>query len=311
MSSASDGQHVVFIDSNVPDLQDLLDGLQPGEEAFVLDPSSDGLQQIADILAANDLTDLASISIVSHGAIGEIELGSSLITDADLASNSAALAALGAALAPGGTIQLYSCDVASGAAGLQFIADLSQFTGGADVHAATQDIGLTGSGENWTLDASTGPSTAPPSIPVTADAQANFQGRLASGPVGQLYFRINQGNDVQLGDINSDGSARHTIYTGGGFDSSTGARRGTGNETAVAVDPAAGLVFSVGVGNAGPPGSYDAFSVHNLDTGALIETVEFGPNTGSANNTDDVVQALAINPFTDTLYVGDWGSPHR
>ena len=31
------------------------------------------------------------------------------------------------------------------------------------------------------------------------------------------------------------------------------ARGGTGNETAVAVDPAAGLVFSVGVGDAGPP----------------------------------------------------------
>ena len=163
MSSASDGQHVVFINSNVPDLQDLLDGLQPGEEAFVLDPSSDGLQQIADILAANDLTDLASISIVSHGAIGEIELGSSLITDADLASNSAAFAALGAALAPGGTIQLYSCDVASGAARLQFIADLSASSPAAPMsQAATQDIGL-----DWerrelrrSMLSTTGPSTA-------------------------------------------------------------------------------------------------------------------------------------------------------
>ena len=221
MSSASDVQHVVFIDSNVPDLQDLLDGLQPGEQAFVLDPSSDGLQQIADILAANDLTDLASISIVLHGAIGEIELGSSLITDADLASNSAALAALGAALAPGGTIQLYSCDVARARRASSSSPICRSSPAAPDVQRRRRIIGLTGSGENWTLDASTGPSTAPPSIPVTADAQANFQGQLASGPVGQLYFRINQGNDVQLGDINSDGSARHTIYTGGGFNSST------------------------------------------------------------------------------------------
>jgi hypothetical protein len=116
---------------------------------------------------------------------------------------------------------------------------------------------------------------------------------------GQIYFRINQASDVQLGNINSDGTARHTIYTGGGFNTGT-----NGNETSVAVDTAAGLVFSVGIGNTG---SYDAFSVHNLNTGALISTTEFGPNTGSAAN-DDVVQALTINPFTHKLYVGDWGT---
>ena len=87
------------------------------------------------------------------------------------------------------------------------------------------------------------------------------------------------------------------IYTGGGFDTGT-----TGNETSVAIDTAAGRYFSVGIGDTG---SYDAFSVHNLK-GALISTTEFGQNTGSVN-TDDIVQALAINPITDTLYVGDWG----
>jgi hypothetical protein len=49
---------IVFIDPNVPNIGDLLGGLQSDEEAFVLDPGSDGLQQIADILAADNLTDL-------------------------------------------------------------------------------------------------------------------------------------------------------------------------------------------------------------------------------------------------------------
>jgi hypothetical protein len=48
-------QQVVFIDSDVPDIQDLIAGLAPGVRAFVLDPSSDGVQQIANILAADDL----------------------------------------------------------------------------------------------------------------------------------------------------------------------------------------------------------------------------------------------------------------
>ena len=57
----SNPHRIVFIDSRVPDIRDLLDGLQPGEQAFVIDPSSDGMQQIADILAADNLGDLSSI----------------------------------------------------------------------------------------------------------------------------------------------------------------------------------------------------------------------------------------------------------
>ena len=80
-------QEVVFIDSRVPDLQALIDGATPGERVFVLDPSSDGLQQIAGILAANGLTDLSSISIVGHGASGAIDLGSTVVDDSDLSND--------------------------------------------------------------------------------------------------------------------------------------------------------------------------------------------------------------------------------
>ncbi len=303
MATNDNPQQVVFIDAGVPDIQDLLDGLAPGTQAFVIDPSSDGLQQIANILAANNLTGLTSISIVSHGESGEIELGSSLISTANLANSANALAAIGASLGSGGAIQLFGCDVALGSTGQQFINDFSALAGGVQVEAATHDIGLTASGENWALDASAGPAPAAPNVPFTAEAQAKFQGQLAGPLTAQLFFRINNGNDVELGDINVDATDRNTIYTGGGFDSSA-SPGGIGNETSVAVDTAAGLVFSVGIGD---HGSYDAFSVHNLNTGALISTTEFGVDTGSVN-TDDIVQAVAINPYTDTLYVGDWGT---
>ncbi|HEY1542442.1 MAG TPA: DUF4347 domain-containing protein, partial [Xanthobacteraceae bacterium] len=149
--SADNPLQLVFIDPRVPDIQDLLDGLRPGEQAFVIDPSSDGIQQIADILAANDVNNLASISIVSHGETGELELGSSFVTDSNLADHAKALAEIGAALAPGGNIQLFGCDVARGAAGQQFINDFSTFAGGAVVEAATHPVGSSG---GWTLDAS-------------------------------------------------------------------------------------------------------------------------------------------------------------
>ena len=115
-------------------------------------------------------------------------------------------------------------------------------------------------------------------------------------------LELTSGNDFQLGDINSDGTDRNTIYYGGGDTSGKPQNIGifSGNDTSVAVDTAAGLVFSTGID--GPGGGFDSFSVHNLKTGALIETVTLGPGGGDNN-----VQALALNPFTDTLYVSDWG----
>src|SRR5262249_19635884 len=106
---ANSPQQAVFIDSNVSDIADLLAGLAPGEVAFGIDPTSDGVQQIANILAANDLTGLAAISIVGDGASGAINLGSSVLDDGNLSGHAGALAQIGAALAPGGALQLYSC----------------------------------------------------------------------------------------------------------------------------------------------------------------------------------------------------------
>src|SRR5262249_45954002 len=135
-SDAAAAHDVVFIDSRVPDLQDLLNGLNPGEQAFVIDGGSDGLEQIADTLAANHLTNLSSVSIVSHGTTGELVLGSSLITDGNLADHSGALATIGASLAQDGAIELFSCDAAQGPAGRQFIDGFSALAGGAMVEAS-------------------------------------------------------------------------------------------------------------------------------------------------------------------------------
>jgi hypothetical protein len=225
-------QQVVFIDSNVPDIADLLGGLQPGEVAFVIDPGSDGVQQIANIIAANNLTNLSSISIVGHGAAGAIDLGSAVLNDGDLSGHASALAQIGAALAPGGDLQLFACSVASGTAGQQFIADLSSYVGGAPVAASTQDIGQTATGENWTLDAISAPVADPSgsgvaaapisrasltaaatavsevSNPFTADAEAQFSGTLAV-PTTELWIAATGGGDQNL-IIHSDNTGTGT-----------------------------------------------------------------------------------------------------
>ena len=69
----SDSRQVVFIDSRVPDIADLINGVQPGVSVFALDPDSHDAQQIADILMANDLCDgartLSATSVVSDGLL--------------------------------------------------------------------------------------------------------------------------------------------------------------------------------------------------------------------------------------------------
>src|SRR3569832_2160661 len=101
----------------------------------------EGLAQIANILAASHAQNVASISIVSHGSVGEIEIGSTLLNDGTLSAHADALSAIGATLQPGGDVQLFSCNPAQGAAGAQFIGDLSSFLGGADVAASTHNVG--------------------------------------------------------------------------------------------------------------------------------------------------------------------------
>src|SRR5262249_43567876 len=93
--------------------------------------------------------------------------------------------AIGKALVQGGNLMLYGCEVAQGAAGLQFISDLSAATGGAHVAASTQDVGTllnTTNGsitfENWTLDASTG--TIDAVTPFTQAALDSYDGLLAN-----------------------------------------------------------------------------------------------------------------------------------
>ncbi|MGB7099405.1 MAG: DUF4347 domain-containing protein, partial [Xanthobacteraceae bacterium] len=165
-------QQIVFIDANVPDRRELLRGLAPGVEAFVLDPHRDGLRQIAAILARHHLTDLSSISIVGHGSSGVIDVGGTALDGADLSTYTAELAKIGAALAPSGDLQLYACDVGQGAAGDAFLQQLSQATGGANIAAASHLVGSAAEGGSWDLNVDVG--TADVASPFTAAAVSAY-----------------------------------------------------------------------------------------------------------------------------------------
>ena len=176
--SASPTRDVVFIDSRVSDVADLLSGLKPGERAFVLNPDQDGLAQIASIISADHLSGLKGIQIVAHGGSGEIELGNTILNGSDLAGSAPQLSEIGGAIDTNGALSLYACDVAEGTGGQQFVADLSQYAG-VDVNASTRDIGSADLGGSWSLNYDTGPNAA--IDPFTSASLHAYEGILTTG----------------------------------------------------------------------------------------------------------------------------------
>ena len=147
---------IVFIDPQAPDYQILASGVKPGIEVVVLDPNSDGLQQIANFLQRHPDPNLTTIDIVAHGQDGMLFLGNAVLDNATVGQYAAQLKTIGAAMQPGGDLMLYGCDVAADPSGLALLAQISDETG-VNVAAATAEVGSAAKGGTWSLTATSGP----------------------------------------------------------------------------------------------------------------------------------------------------------
>jgi hypothetical protein len=144
------GANVLFIDSRVRDADALLEGLAPGTHVVFLDAQADGLAQMAAYLAEHPGAE--AVHVVAHGSTGNLWLGASFLDAAALAARADLLSQIGESLSPDGDILVYSCDLAAGEAGAEFIDSLATLTG-ADV-AASND--RTGTGGDWQLEVTQG-----------------------------------------------------------------------------------------------------------------------------------------------------------
>src|SRR5689334_5072255 len=100
-SGAGSPRQAIFIDARVPDLATLLHGVAADAAVHVLASDRDGVHQIADILAAEQLRDLSALSIVAHGVPGALQLGSTWLDKDALEHRGASLARIGRALSDG------------------------------------------------------------------------------------------------------------------------------------------------------------------------------------------------------------------
>ncbi|XGV87867.1 MAG: DUF4347 domain-containing protein [Limnothrix sp. BL-A-16] len=168
-------RNLVVFDSQVPDWEQLREGLTPGTEALILDPEQDGIEQISEAL--ENYQDLASIHVFSHGEPNRVFLGNSALDVVSAATTySEALEGWKKAIAPGADLLLYGCNVGAGpSASLPQV--LSHLTG-ADVAVSEDLTGAASLGGDWDLEVKTGQIEA---LPVVSEiVQAEYAHVLAN-----------------------------------------------------------------------------------------------------------------------------------
>ena len=110
-------REVVFIEDNLTDWNILSTRLAASAEVVVLDSSGDGLAQMATYLASRQPASLDAIHVLSHGAVGQLNLGSTSLTQDTLGQYTTAFNTIGQVLSEQGDLLLYGCDVGASEAG--------------------------------------------------------------------------------------------------------------------------------------------------------------------------------------------------
>src|ERR1700722_10551361 len=306
------GRQVVFIDGNVPDAKLLAAGVAPGVTAVILDPNEDGVRQIAAWLARHDNGNFAPIDIVAHGSDGLLKLGTAELDAGTIGQYEGALATIGAALRPGGDIQLYGCDVAQDAAGGAFLKQLSQATGGANVAASSHLVGAAALGGDWSLNVDVG--TIAVASPFTAATQSAFPDVLAAQSTDKIIFDASNGDigPLDIGDRIEQISATGPTFVPGSTidiaDASQSRDSGLGNNTSgIAVDTALNEYFTAA----------DNTSTHVLTiqrgnavgAGSTLTTFSTNPfqDFNGTSSTVAAVGGLALDPLHGELYFAQAG----
>ena len=222
-------REVVFLSAQVDDASTLRQATRPGVEVVNLDSSRNGLDQIADYLTQHN--DVTAVHIASHGRDGAVELGNLWLDSSNLSSYAPTLARIGSAMAPGGDLLLYGCNVANSETGRDFVQQLAQATG-RDVAASNDATGASRSGGDWALEVQAGSVQA--AVAFGGQALGAYQGLLAvssenfdsvgliyqpgvtSVNVGTWTFTAASSNDFVTPD--SSDQAFNTNLDGGGSD---------------------------------------------------------------------------------------------
>ncbi|OCR02496.1 hypothetical protein BCD67_01010 [Oscillatoriales cyanobacterium USR001] len=183
---------LIAIDSRIKAPLMLAAGVLTGAKVIILDIEKDGIEQISEALAD---TNLSNLHIICHGEPGCLYLGKTPLTSANLTQYRHQLT-------PGRlqSIHLYSCNVAAGETGANFLQQLHTLTG-ANIAASANPIGSAELGGDWNLEVQIG--SIETSVPINHNTLKTYSGVLGFAP------KVNFPNDkgpafVSIGDFNGD-----------------------------------------------------------------------------------------------------------
>ena len=281
--STAQSENIVFVDPAVENAQAIVAHVAAGSQVVYLDAASDGLDQIAAYLSTHH--DVASIHILSHGATGELLLGNTVLTDANLDAHRAALDTISHALRPGGDILIYGCNVASGDAGGRFIQHIAALTGD-DVAASIDSTGDASQGGNWVLEAKTG-------VIVTATISAlDYNHLLALGAVDDTNSVSANATTAITGNVltNDTGTNPKTVTEVHGRAASVGVAYQTSYGT-ITMNANGTYNYQVDVNNS---------SVHGLIAGqSLVDIISYTGRDNASATPDYGVLSITINGIND------------
>ena len=194
---------VYFVDSSL-DAAALSLTVGDDSRVFVIENTSNAFIQMEQALQSLE-NPATAVHIYAHGAAGSVTLGGQVFDEAALNANAATLAALGAALAEGADLLLYSCSTAAGSTGESFINRLARLAS-VDV-TASDDV--TGTSGDWTLEYTVGDVTTKPTNPgIDGDLADDASWGVINGTAGA---------DSLTGSVTND-----QFYGNGGADTMTG-----------------------------------------------------------------------------------------
>ncbi|MFT5098768.1 MAG: hypothetical protein ACI9HY_000881, partial [Planctomycetaceae bacterium] len=265
---------LVVVDTSIENYESLLADIAEGTEVLLLDGDADGLDQILGYVSGRN--DISSIHILSHGDQGQLQLGTTEISSANINDFQDRLAQLGSALTADGDILLYGCNVAAGETGIDFVSKLAGLTS-ADIAASTNLTGASDLGGDWELEQSVG------SIESQAAASESFDG---------LLF------DPQPLDFSDP-----AVQVGDGTAGTTFTYTDVGTFDGVVVDAVFTLLSFNSDLNAGPSQTADDFPILlDFDLNQVNPT-SWQPNLGEPLNDDGSTGGYSVSISWDIQFV--------
>ncbi|WP_156528463.1 Ig-like domain-containing protein, partial [Bradyrhizobium stylosanthis] len=143
-------REIAFIDPGIDDLQTLLGGMRPDVEAVLLNDHEPAPRQMARAVQGREgLFD--AIHVIAHGRPGEVSFSSGALSLRNVQEQAEDLSRVGAAGRIDATLNLWSCQVAEGNSGLEFVEAVGSVSGKV-VGATAALIGSEERGGVWRLD---------------------------------------------------------------------------------------------------------------------------------------------------------------